>query len=49
MKENWPKDLELPFIEVEQEIVGPISAQRVGVQQTTRWRIERPTEQYQEK
>ncbi len=46
---NWPKELELPFIEVEQEIVGPINAQEVGVQQRIRWRIERPTEQYQEK
>jgi hypothetical protein len=42
--QHWPRDLALPYVEVEQEIIGPLDAQRVGVQKTTRWRVERPGE-----
>jgi hypothetical protein len=42
--ENWPSDLVFPYIEIEQEIIGPIDAQKVGIQKIQRWRINRPTE-----
>jgi len=32
---------ELEYVDVEQEIVGPIDGWRVGVQQTNRWRVTR--------
>jgi len=31
------------FVEVAQEIIGPIDPQRVGIIKTNRWRIDRPT------
>jgi hypothetical protein len=39
---HWPSELKYKYVEVEQEIIGPIDAQRVGVQRTHRWRMERP-------
>jgi hypothetical protein len=42
--QHWPRDLNLEYVEVEQEIVGPLDAQRVGVQSTQRWRVARPQE-----
>lgn len=42
--ENWPSDLVFPYIEIEQEIIGPVDAQKVGIQKIQRWRIYRPTE-----
>ena len=37
-----PANERYEFVEVEQEVVGPIDAQHVGVVRTNRWRIERP-------
>lgn len=31
-----------PFVEIEQEVVGPVDDQRVGVVRTDRWRVENP-------
>jgi hypothetical protein len=31
-----------PFVEIEQEVIGPIDAERIGVMKTDRWRVENP-------
>ncbi len=45
--QHWPRELAESYVEVEQEVVGPLDAQRVGVQKTSRWRVERPGESSQ--
>src|SRR5262245_30008425 len=37
-----PKHRDLAFVDVVQEIVGPVDAHRVGVVRTERWRVDRP-------
>lgn len=34
---------ELPYVDVVQEVIGPVSNNRVGVMQTNRWRVEQST------
>jgi hypothetical protein len=31
-----------PYVDVEQQVIGPVDAQRVGVVQTRRWRVQQP-------
>lgn len=35
---NW----KYPFVEIEQEVIGPVDEQRIGVVRTDRWRVENP-------
>jgi hypothetical protein len=39
-----PENAKYPYVEVVQEVVGPIDEQRLGVVKTTRWKVDRPTE-----
>lgn len=39
---NWPANLDLPYIEIEQEIIGPVDNQKVGILKVLRWRIDKP-------
>jgi hypothetical protein len=37
-----PEFRDLPFVTIEQQVIGPIDSERVGVLRTDRWRVENP-------
>lgn len=46
VQRQFPRDgnRQYRYVEVEQDVLGPVDEQRVGVMKTNRWRVERPTQ-----
>jgi hypothetical protein len=44
IQRQFPRDgnRQYAYVEVEQDVLGPVDEQRVGVMKTNRWRIDRP-------